>query len=145
MLQAAPRIIILRQKQVLLRALKLWVVVDDKTIYNLAEGSPLLIHPNQLPVKIVAQNGYHASKPFFINTTLDAPVYIKVGCSADNEQFWGSIIAGLIFFVLFVLTGFYILLLLANFPILFLAYQFFYKHKEFIKITPIKVIYDKPK
>ncbi len=141
--QTAPSIIILRQRQLLLRVLKLWVVINDKNIYDLAEGTPLMIRPNQLPVKIIAQNGYHSSKPFYIKDSSDKPLYIKIGCNADNEQFWGCIISAAVFLILFFITGLTIMLIMANVPLVFLIYQFFFKHKEFIIITPVKVVYDK--
>ena len=139
----APRIIILRQRQLLMRVLKLWVIIDDKNIYDLAEGAPLLISPGKLPVKIIAQNGYHSSRPFYINDNTGDPLYIKIGCNADNEQFWGCIILSLFFFMLFFITSFIFVLFIANIPLLFLVYQFFLKHKEFITITPVKVVYEK--
>ena len=138
-----PGIIILRQRQLLLRVLKLWVVVNDRNIYHLIEGEPLLIQTHQLPTKIIAQNGYHSSEPFYINEGSDKPLYIKVGCNVDNEQFWGSLILSAVFFTLFFLTSLDFILVLANVPLLFLIYQFFFKHKEFITITTVKVVYDK--
>lgn len=139
----APRIIILRQRQLLMRVLKLWVIVDDKNIYDLSEGKPLLIAPEKLPMKIIAQNGYHSSKPFYINNNSGKPLYLKIGCNADNEQFWGSIILSLFFFILFFITSLWFVLFVANIPLVFLIYRFFFKHKEFITITPLKVVYEK--
>jgi hypothetical protein len=126
-----------------MRVLKLWVIVDDKNIYNLSEGKPLLIALEKLPMKIIAQNGYHSSKPFYINSNSGKPLYLKIGCNADNEQFWGSIILSLFFFILFFITSLWFVLFVANIPLVFLIYRFFFKHKEFITITPLKVVYEK--
>ena len=126
--------IVLRQRQLLMRFLTLWIVVDDKNMYDLVEEKPLLIEADYSLTKIVAQNGYHSSKPLYIKKDSDKPVCIEVGCKADNTKLWVSLILSFLLFVTFVITHFAIFLVLANVPFLFLMYRFFFKHEEFITV-----------
>jgi len=122
-----------------MRVLKLWVVIDDKKIFDLAEEKPLMIEPGNQPVKIIAQNGYHSSKPLYVNINPKEPLYIEVGCTADNARLWIAVISSALFFALFFVTGFSIVLLIANIPFLFLIYLFFIRHEEFITVSVLKM------
>lgn len=135
---SSPAIVILRERQLLLRLLKLYVVVNDVHIYQLKEQEPLIIEEHQLPVKIVAKNGFHFSKPFYIKKYTGQNILLGIGCNADNGRLWGAVVFSLLFFVIFLVTGFHLVLLLANLPLLFLLYHVFIQSKEFITIETLK-------
>lgn len=116
----------------------MYVVVNDKNIYELVEQQPLIIENQKLPVKILAKNGFHFSKPLTITKDNSNIVLLGVGCKADNGRFWGGIILSLWLFMIFFITKFYIALILANLPLLYLMYHFFWKPKEFITIEILK-------
>ncbi|MGC4103498.1 hypothetical protein [Ferruginibacter sp.] len=118
--------------------LKLYVVVNDTHLYQLKEQEPLLIEENTLPVKIVVKNGFHFSKPLFIRKAATDTVFIDIGCEADNGRLWGGLLFSFFLFFIFFVTGFYIILLLANLPLLFLVYKFFFKPNEFITAEILK-------
>lgn len=118
--------------------LKLYVVINDLHLYQLKEQEPLLIEAHELPVKIVAKNGFHFSKPFYIKKYTGDNILIGIGCNADNGRLWGGTAFSVLFFIIFLITGYHIILLLANLPLLFLVYQFFLKPKEFITIETVK-------
>ena len=113
-------------------------MVNDTHLYQLKEQEPLLIEQNNLPVKIVAENGFHFSKPLLIKKHPDKNILIGIGCEADNGRLWGGIIFSTLFFIIFFVTRFYPVLLLANLPLFYLMYKFFWKPKEFITIEILK-------
>lgn len=135
----ASKIFIFRQRQLLMRVLRLWVVIDDKNVFDLIEEKPLMIEVDHLPIKITANNGYHSSKPFYIRKPIIAPLYIEIGCTADNGLLWGGILLSILFFILFFATEFLFFLVFANFPLFYLVYRFFIKHKEFITVSVLKI------
>ena len=114
--------------------LKLWVIVNDINLYELAEEQPLPLLQQLLPVKITAKNGFHFSKPVYITRHSAAPVYIAVGCNTDNGKLGGCLLISVFLFIIFFATGLYFFMLLANLPLLYIIYLFFLKPKEFITI-----------
>lgn len=118
--------------------LKLYIVVNDTHLYQLKEQEPLVLDEHELPIKLVAKNGYHFSKPRHIRKHTADSVLIGIGCEADNGRLWGGIIFSAIFFTIFFVTRFYPLLLFANLPLAYLFYKFFLKPKEFITIEVLK-------
>jgi hypothetical protein len=130
-------IIILRERQLLLRVLALWVVVNDHDLYELKEQRPLIIPADKLPVKIIVKNGFHLSKAFIITKPLTENFFIDIGCEADNERLWGSILTSFLLFVVFNATKLQVFLIMANLPLLYLVYKFFLKPKQFITIEKL--------
>jgi hypothetical protein len=118
--------------------LKLYVVVNDIHLYQLKEQEPLILDEHELPVKLVAKNGFHFSKAKYITQHAENPVLIGIGCRADNGTLWGGILFSLLFFIVFFISGIYLILLLANLPLLYLVYKFFIKPTEFITIEILK-------
>jgi len=121
----------------LLRVLTLWVVVNDHDLYELKEQSPLIIPADKLPVKIIVKNGFHLSKSFIITQPLKENFFIDIGCEADNERLWGSILTSFLLFVVFNATKLQVFLIMANLPLLYLVYKFFLRPKEFITIEKL--------
>ena len=98
----------------------------------------MIIEENNLPVKLVAKNGFHFSKPLFIRKHTADNILIGIGCEADNGRLWGGVLFSALLFAVFFATGFYVVLLLANLPLLYLVYKFFLKPNEFITIEILK-------
>ena len=121
-----------------MRILKLYIVINDTHLYQLKEQEPLLIEENNLPIKIMAENGFHFSKPLHIAKPKTNPVLIGIGCEADNGTLWGGIIFSVLFFIIFFATGIYGVLLLANLPLFYLVYKIFWNPKEFITVEILK-------
>lgn len=118
--------------------LKLYIVVNDNHLYQLKEQEPLLLDEHDLPIKLVAKNGFHLSKPFNIRKHTADNILIGVGCEVDNGRLWGGIIFSLFLFGIFWATDIYIVLLFANLPLLYLVYKYFLKPAEFITIERLK-------
>jgi hypothetical protein len=137
-IQISPTIIILRERQLLLRVLKLYIVINDTHLYQLKEQEPLVIEEYHLPIKIMAENGFHFSKPLQLAKPKTDPVLIGIGCAADNGTLWGGVIFSALFFMIFFVTHFYAVLILANLPLFYLMYKIFWKPKEFITIEILK-------
>lgn len=121
-----------------MRVLKLYILINDTHIYELKEGLPLLVECHQLPVKIMAKNGFHFSKPFYITKPFSSPLYIDVGCEADNGRLWGAVLLSAFMFTLFLATGLHFFLFIANGPLLYIIYKFYVKPKEFFNIDILK-------
>ncbi len=113
-------------------------MVNDNHIYQLHEQQPLVLDEHHLPLKLVAKNGFHFSKPRRITKTADAAILIGIGCKADNGTLWGGVLFSLLFFIIFFATGLYVVLALANLPLLYLVYKFFLMPKEFITTEILK-------
>lgn len=120
-----------------MRVLKLWVVVNDTELYELKEQRPLIISAEKLPVKIVVKNGFHLSKTFFITRPLTENFFVDIGCEADNERLWGSLLTSALLFVVFNATRLQIFLIMANLPLFYLVYKFFLRPKEFITVEKL--------
>lgn len=97
-----------------------------------------MLDEHQLPIKLVAKNGFHLSKPFHIRKNHADNILIGIGCEVDNGRLWGGIIFSFLFFIIFAATGLYIIMLIANLPLLYLVYKFFLKPAEFITIERLK-------
>jgi len=113
-------------------------VVNDVHIYQLKEQEPLILDEHDLPLKLIAKNGFHLSKPFYIKKHSTDNILIGIGCEVDNGRLWGGVIFSALFFTIFFVTGFYVLLLLANLPLLYLVYKYFLKPTEFITAERLK-------
>jgi len=118
--------------------LKIYILVNDVHLYQLKEQEPLIIQEQPLPIKLMAKNGFHFSKPFYIKNQSSENILIGIGCEADNGRFWGGITFSVLSFVIFWITGYHLLLLLANFPLIYIGYKFFLRHKVFITIEILK-------
>ena len=117
--------------------LTLWVVINDHDLYELKEQSPLIIPADKLPIKIIVKNGFHLSKPYIITQPLTENYFIDIGCEADNERLWGSILTSTLLFVVFNATRLQFFLVIANLPLLYLVYKFFLRPKEFITVEKL--------
>lgn len=129
----------MRERQLLLRVLKLYIVINDTQVYELREQEPLLITCDILPIRLVAHNGFHFSKPLYLRKHFDAPQYIGVGCEADNGRLWGAVLFSVLLFILFMVTGLRVFMILANVPLFYILYKFYIKAKEFITLEKMKV------
>jgi hypothetical protein len=127
----------LRERQLLLRVLTLWVVVNDHDLYELKEQQPLILPADKFPVKIVVKNGFHLSKPYFINQPITENYFIDIGCEADNERLWGSILTSFLLFWVYNATKLHVFMVMANLPLLYLVYKFFLKPKQFITVEKL--------
>ncbi|HTB51757.1 MAG TPA: hypothetical protein VK718_03200 [Ferruginibacter sp.] len=112
-------------------------MVNDTELYELKEQKPLLISANKLPVKIIVKNGFHLSKPYYINQPLRENYFIDIGCEADNERLWGSILTSTLLFVVFIATHLQLFMVMANLPLFYIMYKFFFKSKEFITVEKL--------
>ena len=112
----------------------MYIVVNDNHIYQLKDQEPLMLDEHDLPLKLVAKNGFHFSKPKNIKKHNTDAVLIGISCRIDNVTLWGGVLFSILFFSIFLMTGLYFILLLANLPLLYLVYIFFIKPKEFITI-----------
>ncbi|MEI8059280.1 MAG: sugar transferase, partial [Ferruginibacter sp.] len=75
---------------------------------------------------------------FYIKNQSSENILIGIGCEADNGRFWGGITFSVLSFVIFWITGYHLILLLANFPLIYIGYKFFLRHKVFITIEILK-------
>lgn len=127
-------VLIVCRRQLLLKVLKLWVVFDDNKLYQLTESKPVITETTGSPVKITVNNGYHNAGPFYITHNLSSPLFLEVGCTIDNWRLWGCVGLSIISIILFFTVDIHLFLLIANIPLLFIAYHFFFNTKKFISV-----------
>ena len=112
-------------------------MVNDNDLYELKEQRPLIIPADKLPIRIYVKNGFHLSKPFVISQPLTENFFIDIGCEADNERLWGSILTSSLLFVVFIATHLQLFIIMANLPLFYIIYKFFFNPKEFITIEKL--------
>jgi hypothetical protein len=111
----------------------LYVVINEKNIYELAEQQPVIIE-EALPINISAKNGYHLSNTITISNENCKAILIGVSCVVDNGKFWGCTLLSVWLFIMFFATTNYFLLALANLPVLYIKYFLFWQAKHFLKV-----------
>ncbi len=119
----------------MLRVLKLYVVVNDKNIYELNEQQRIVIENEKLPVIIIAKNGFHFSKPYIVEKTKATILLIGIGCKVDNGKLIGCALLSVWLFIIYFAIHNYIILVLANLPVLYVMYYFFWKPAAFLNIS----------
>ncbi len=112
----------------------MYVVVNNKNIYELKEQQPILIDKQEYPISIIAKNGFHFSTPLLFDETTSSILLIGVSCTIDNGKFIGCILLSSWLFIIYFSIHNYAILLLANLPILYVMYYFFWKPKEFLNV-----------
>ncbi|MBP6432154.1 MAG: hypothetical protein KA319_10330 [Ferruginibacter sp.] len=114
--------------------LKLYVVVNDTHIYELNEQQPVVIEQEKLPIKVTAKNGFHFSELLTIESNISSVILLGVGCKVDNGELIGCLFLSVWLFIIYFAIHNYAILALANLPILYLMYFFFWKPKQFLHV-----------
>jgi hypothetical protein len=117
--------------------LKLYVVVNDTHIYELNEQQPAIIENEKQPLKVAAKNGFHFSELLTLDNTTSPVILLGVGCQVDNGKLIGCALLSIWLFIIYFAIHNYAILALANLPILYIMYYFFWKPKQFLKISLI--------
>jgi CBS domain containing-hemolysin-like protein len=114
------------------------VVINDTHIYELNEQQPVMIENEKLPIKITAKNGFHFSELLTIDNTTSPVILLGVGCQVDNGKLIGCVLLSTWLFIIYFAIHNYVILALANLPILYIMYYFFWKPKIFLKVWEVK-------
>src|SRR6185295_13787149 len=102
----------------MLRFLKLRAVIDDKDIYPLPNRKRIIIPVEKSNFNIVITDGFHITKPLQLN--YDQPGYFnfEVTCIIDDLALLGGAFLLIVFYLLGLFTGFFILRLLSFLPVI---------------------------
>src|SRR5688500_2259742 len=115
----------------MLNFLKVKVVVNDRLIYPLAKEQPVLIPLERSGSRIVATDGYHITPP--LDVPFQQVACFQVVCAIDNNR----LIAGGVILVLFYLvgltSGIWVLRLLSFLPIFYFLYRYYVDRRAFIQ------------
>jgi hypothetical protein len=136
-LDSSYYIVISRTNQALLSFLKLRIIVDNKDIYPLVNDKPVIIPVTNNHPKIVASDGYHFTKPLELDYKEPSYYTFSVTCAIEDIQLLGG---GLLvfFYLLGFWTGVFILKLISFLPVIYFLFLYYFRRREFIRITPIR-------
>ena len=134
MANASYYIIIERKKQVMLSFLNTRVIVNNKEIYPLLNTGPVVIPVEKEHLNIVITDGFHFTKP--LKLAYDQPGYFnfEVTCVLDDLHLLGGLFLLAIFYLLGLLTGFFILKLLSFLPVIWFLFFYYFNRKDFLKL-----------
>lgn len=130
---------LLRQKHILLRVLKLRAIVNSNKIIELPEMVPVIIASNTPTTKLVIGNGFHFSKELEVASIPGNNFFYEINCIIDDIRLFYLIFLSLLFFLIFIITNLMVFMVIANLPVLYLCYVFYFLRKNFVIINPMGV------
>ena len=118
----------------MLSFLKLRVVVNNREIYPLLDGEPVVIPVEKDCPKIVITDGFHFTKP--VELVFKEPSYFNfnVVCAIDDLHLFTAFGFLVLLYLLGFLTGVFIIKALSFLPILWLLFHYYLNRKQFIRI-----------
>lgn len=128
-------IAIARKRHWLLRLLPLRVVVNDRDIYPLKEGEPVIITATTNPVKITVTNGFHYAQPVLLNTYVQDKYALQADCLLDNIRLGYGIFLLFFLYAVYFITDMRVFQIAANLPILYMLYLLYFRRRQFLFIT----------
>ena len=121
----------------MLRLLKIRAIVNKLEIYELKEATPLLIPCNDPITAVVVGNGFHFSRTLEVNNQFQGTFFYQVDCMIDDVNLVYLTCLTVILFGMYLLTDMRGFMLIANFPVLYMLYVFYFQRKGFILITAV--------
>lgn len=121
----------------MLRFLNLRAIIDDKDIYPLQNRKRIIIPVEKSNFNIVITDGFHITKPLRLN--YDQPGYFnfEVTCIIDDLALLGGAFLLIVFYLLGLFTGFFILKLLSFLPVISLLFFYYIKRRNFLKLKRV--------
>ena len=121
----------------MLRLLKIRAIVNRSEIYELNEATPLVIPCNDRITTVVIGNGFHFSRTLEVNKQFQGTFFYQVDCIIDDVNLVYLTCLTIILFGMFLLTHMRGFMLVANFPVIYMLYVFYFQRKGFILITAV--------
>lgn len=132
----ACTIILLRNRHLLLRLLKLRIIVNNHDIYECKEKEPVILSCSEPLTKLMVTNGFHSSREVSVKCKPGIRVY-EIGCNIDNIQLLTGLFMTFLFFCIYIFSGIRFFMLFANIPIVIMLFLYYLKRKNFIFIYPL--------
>ena len=122
----------------MLSFLKVRVIVNDKEIYQLVNGEPVVIPLQQDNPNIVITDGYHFTKP--LKLTYKKPGYFNfdVVCAVSDFQLLGGLLVLSMLYMFGFLTNIFFLKLISFTPIIYLLFYYYINRHRFLRVTRVK-------
>jgi hypothetical protein len=116
------------------------VIVNNKEIYPLSNGEPVVIEVHDKHPRIVVTDGFHFTKPIELNYSQPSYYHFKVVCSIDDMQLFGNFFVLVVFYLLGFFTGVFVLKILSFVPIVYLLFAYYIDRKSFIQIRADRLV-----
>lgn len=88
-------------------------------------------------LSMVMSNGFHFSRNVEIRYEPNATFLYQVESAIDNYRLITAICVAIFLFVMYVITDMRALMIIANIPVLYILYVFYFQRKNFIQVTPL--------
>jgi hypothetical protein len=130
-------IIFIRRKHLIFRVLPLRVVLNGTHIYQLGEKEPVAFSTTESPARLTVTNGFHHSVPLSIDTSVKKQYAFQVDSYLDNIRLGYAVFLCLLLFSFFLITGMNAFRWVANLPILYIIFIFYFYRKNMFIIRPV--------
>ena len=128
--------VIICKKQLLLRFLKIYAVVNDDEVYYLEKDRPLVISMEDAS-KIVASDGFHLSNSLRLGHQKKEVLYLRIQCIMDDDQLVASLILLAMSYAIGLGLDMLFMKLLSFVPILIFLYLYYVNRQKFLMIRTI--------
>jgi hypothetical protein len=126
----------MRQRHWMLRLLSLRAVVNRSVLYELKEGTPVLIPLVEDETVLMVTNGFHSSGKIQLKYEPASTYFFQVNAVVNNTGIALALGVSLLLFVLYAFNGSSLLLIAANLPVLALVWLFFLQPSRAIVLKP---------
>lgn len=120
-----------------MRLLKLRVVVNGHTIYQLERNKPVVIDMPTSPTKLVVTDGFHITTPLNVTYAKNYARYFTVVCIIEDAQLIIGFIMTVVLYFMGYTSGILFLRLLSMVPVFYFLFLYYIKRKDFIRIQPV--------
>lgn len=113
------------------------MVINGKEIYWLQKNKPVVIPVTKNHPQIIATDGFHFTKPVYVEFRRSRMQRLKVVCRIDDDQLNGLIAVMIICSLVGAFSNIQVLKVLSFVPIFYFIYSFYIKRNEYIQIKAV--------
>lgn len=130
-------IVIVKKPQLLLRVSKIRIILDGKDIYPVETDIKLVIDVDHNNPVLVVTDGFHISRPLELVYNHLSTYYFRIECGMDDGQVIAGLTLTLFFFILGLVTRWWIFGALSFGPVLYILFLYYIKRKDFLSLRPM--------
>ena len=106
-------------------------------MYECHERQPLMIPCSGQFTRFMVTNGFHHSRMIHIKNKPGFHFY-EVESAIDNIQLLTGLMLTLLFFMVYIFSGFIFFMVFANVPLITMFYLLYFKRNDFMRIYELK-------
>lgn len=122
----------------LLNLLSVRVIVNGTHIYALSREQPAVIILPRNHSRIVVSDGYHFTQPLEVGFYGEHTHHYKVACAIDDNILAAGALLLVLFYMVGLISGIFILKALSFLPILYFLYLYYINRKQFIRVKEVR-------